>query len=439
MGEQTIFPFELGNTSENLTAHGGLALIAEFNHGLGLRELSDRYLPEPGSNRGFAPSVFVDSLVLLLQGGGSSLEDLRELEQEAGLMHLLGRELIPAADTVGDWLRRMGDGGTGQLGLAGLDRVRTVLNQRLLRRDPYAAYTLDVDAFEIIGEKETAAFTYKGHQGYMPLVGFLAEVGLCVHDEFREGNVSPSFGQQEFYRECTQRMAPGKRIGYYRADSASYQAGLINTLDRDGVKWAITADLDAAVKTLIGELPESAWAEPVAGCGYELAETVHSMEKTVCAFRLVVRREEPRQQDLFLQERYRYHAVATSWSVEEKSAQEVLAWHNQRGEAENEIKELKHGVGLERVPCGQSEANAVFFRIGVIAYNLFLGFKRLSCPTTWLRHTLATFRWKLFQLAGRIVHHAGRISLKLTVALEQLRLLRGIRKRVFAVRCVPAN
>jgi len=37
------------------------------------------------------------------------------------------------------------------------------------------------------------------------------------------------------------------------------------------------------------------------------------------------------------------------------------------------------------VPCGQSYANAVFFRIGVIAYNLFIGFKRLSCPESWMK------------------------------------------------------
>jgi len=51
---------------------------------IGLRALTDRFLPVPGSNRGFDPSVLVDSLVLMLQGGGRSLEDLRELKHEEG-------------------------------------------------------------------------------------------------------------------------------------------------------------------------------------------------------------------------------------------------------------------------------------------------------------------------------------------------------------------
>lgn len=109
MLHQTIFPFKLGMTVERLTAHGGLALMAEFNHGLRLRELTDKYLPASGSNRGYKPSVFVNPLVLMLEGGGRSLEDIRELEGEKELMKLTGNACIPDPDTVGDWLRRMGD------------------------------------------------------------------------------------------------------------------------------------------------------------------------------------------------------------------------------------------------------------------------------------------------------------------------------------------
>ena len=86
--QQTVFPFKIEMTKERLTAHGGLALMAEFNHGIGLRELTDRYLPAPGSNRGFEPSEIVDAVVLMLQGGGRSLEDLRDLKNEESLMKL---------------------------------------------------------------------------------------------------------------------------------------------------------------------------------------------------------------------------------------------------------------------------------------------------------------------------------------------------------------
>ena len=90
---QTVLEFKLARTDETLTAHGGLALLAEYSHGLGLRGLVDRHLPAPGSPRGYAPSVFVDALVLLLQAGGRHLEDLRDLERESALLTLVGGDL----------------------------------------------------------------------------------------------------------------------------------------------------------------------------------------------------------------------------------------------------------------------------------------------------------------------------------------------------------
>jgi len=171
-------------TKEKLTAHGGLVLMTEFNHGIGLRELTDRYFQSPESDRGFKPSVLVDKVVLMLQGGGKSLEDLRELKEEDELMKLIGRDEIPEPDTVGDWLRRMGDPGAGQLGIRGLGRVRDKIAGRILKRDGIKEYTLDADATEIIGEKAGALFTYNGNKGYMPMLGFLYEVPVSLYDEF---------------------------------------------------------------------------------------------------------------------------------------------------------------------------------------------------------------------------------------------------------------
>ena len=439
MIQQTIFPFKIGITREKLTARSGLALMAEFNHGIGLRELTDRYLPVPGSNRGFKPSVFVDTMVLMLQGGGRSLEDMRELKYEEGLMKLIDIERIPDSDSAGDWFRRMGNLQAGQLGLKGLGEVRDKLNHRMMKRDKTEAYTLDADATGIMAEKADAFYTYKGDKGYMPMLGFLYELKLCIYDEFREGNTAPAYGQKGFYSACKARLPKGKRIGYYRADSASYQADLINDLETDEVKWGITADLDHSVKTLIAAIPEAQWKEPVEGCGYEIAEGVHAMNHTKKAFRLVIKRELHKQENLFEKEKYFHHVVATNWDEEERTAAEVLQWHNQRGEAENFNKELKIGFAMERMPCGQVEANAVFFRIGIIAYNLFIGFKRLSCPESWIKHTIATFRWKMIQVAGRIVTHSGSIFLKLSADIEKLELFKGIRKSIFEMSLIVAG
>ena len=66
-----------------------------------------------------------------------------------------------------------------------------------------------------------------------------------------------------------------------------------------------------------------------------------------------------------------------------------------------------------------------------------IGFKRLSCPGSWVKQSIATFRWKMVQVAGRIVRHAGQTVLKLMMDLEKLALFKGIRQKCFELSLCP--
>ena len=183
-----VLAFKLQATNELLTANAGLAVFGEFVHGVGLSRWVDQCLPAPGSARGYAPKHYVAPLVLMLCGGGRSLEDLRQIYDDEGLRHLLQLKDTPSTDAVGDWLRRMGAGP----GLKGLGQVnRHVVAQRLNQMDS-TEHTLDIDASQIVAEKDDAKFTYKGEQGYMPMVGHLAEAEVVLHEEFRDGNAAPA-------------------------------------------------------------------------------------------------------------------------------------------------------------------------------------------------------------------------------------------------------
>jgi len=129
------------------------------------------------------------------------------------------------------------------------------------------------------------------------------------------------------------------------------------------------------------------------------------MGETKKAFRLIVVKYK-RQAELF-DEATKCHVIISN-RVE--STEATLVWYRQRGEtSENGIKELKIGFGMERIPCGQFAANAAFFRIGVIAHNLFVLFKHGALGADWQCrcHKVATVRWRLFHLPGTVVRHAG--------------------------------
>ena len=212
----------------------------------------------------------------------------------------------------------------------------------------------------------------------------------CAGHEFREGNRSPGAGILAFAQSCEAPLPARKRIDF-RSDSAAYQAKVINHYRQPGQSFSITADLHGAVKREMGNLPETAWqpyrtAEGLA-TDREIAETVHSMNGTEQAFRLIVLRWSNPQPNLFEADRYCYHAVATN----RQEAASVVIWkHHQRGESENWHKELKVGFGMEQMPCGQFEANAVYFAIGVLAYNLAQLLKRRVLPVAYRTVTVAT-------------------------------------------------
>jgi len=412
MIEQTVLPFKLETTRDMITPHAGLALLGEFAVGLGLNKALDRHVPGPGSGAGYMASEHVFPLVLMLNGGGRTLEDSREIRSDTGLREILPLKKMPSTDATGDWLRRSGTNG----GLEGFGTVNRRMLKRALKNGKEKEFTLDIDATGIESEKEAAKMTYKGYTGYMPMVGHLAENGLVVGDEFREGNDSPVARNLEFLKYCERQMPKGKKIKAFRADSAAYQADVINYCHDHGIAYAIGGDLDEAVKKVISAIKADEWHPYQNGF---ISETVHCMNKTKEAFRLVVIRR-PFQGSLFDSEEglEKYTVIATN---RHESAEEVVKWYNQRGEcSENRIKELKIGFGMERMPCGQFEANAVFFRIGVLAYNIGRLFILRTLDESWHRHQVQTLRWKLYGTAGKIVFHGRAVYLKVSRSLQNL-------------------
>ena len=131
MIRQTILPFKIDSTRDMITPHAGLALLGEFIVGLGLLKSVDRYLPKPGSGAGYQPSAYIFPLILMLNGGGRSLEDTRQIRADEGLREVLPLEKIPSSDAFGDWLRNMGVNG----GLCGLEKVQRRVLKRAMKKD----------------------------------------------------------------------------------------------------------------------------------------------------------------------------------------------------------------------------------------------------------------------------------------------------------------
>lgn len=96
------------------------------------------------------------------------------------------------------------------------------------------------------------------------------------------------------------------------------------------------------------------------------------------------------------------------------SAEEIFRWYEQRGQAENFIKDFKRDVAADRLSCSAYRANAFRLQLHALAYNLLVFFRRLALRGTELaRATIQTVRLRLFKAGARVRRTARRLWIHL--------------------------
>ena len=430
---QTVLNFSIASTDERLTPRSGEIIFGEYLKAIDLDKLIDIHLPQPGSNRGYAPYTFIQPLILMLHSDGRSLDDMRTIQSDGAMREVLNMQHVPTADATGKWLKRH-----GLIGMYGIESINKVFLKRYLKRveDPLV---LDIDASVIESHKSTAAYTYKMFPGFTPMIGHI-NGGYIIHSEFRSGNIAPADHNLSFVERCMEQLPRTQALAYVRADAASYQHKLFDYCEEHGIVYTIGAHLDSSVLENINEIQE--WETMTLHDGKthhlkeEVAEFIHTMNGSKKAFRLIVVKKQitpilPTLEETLTEEeklqyaREHYSVIATN--ADDMSSPEVVAFYRQRGDtSENRIKELKNGFNLKYLPTSVFEANAFYFQIGVLAYNLFVLFKE-TLQKSWQRHTIQTLRYKLYNIAGKVITHARETILKVNEPFVEL--LDNIRKK----------
>ncbi len=422
MIKQTQLSFKIGITDDEITPRAGLSVYAEFLRGFGIKDFIDKHMPLPGSNRGYKAWNYIEPIMMMLYGGGRHIDDLREIVHDRALRRVINLKDIPSVSTVGDWLRRMGGG----VGMTAFNNVIDIATKKGLGLHDSNEYTLWSDPTLIEAEKREAKMSYKGFKGYKPILTAFKELPVIVYHRFRDGN---AMGGVVEAIEAAYRVLPeGKRIRHASLDSEFYSAEVINFLMKKATTFTIAVDKDYAVKEAIKGLQSWKPFKTKEGdkTDREITETVHTMNETEKAFRLVVLRWKNTQGDLFNHEEYNYHAIATDL---ECSAEEAVWEYNDRGQMENIIKELKLGIGMESLPSGDFGANSFWFSLGVLVYNTIVLQKELLLPEDYKTKTIQTLRWSLIGIAGKVVRHGRRLLLLLATTWDKFNIYFQMRKR----------
>ena len=84
----------------------------------------------------------------------------------------------------------------------------------------------------------------------------------------------------------------------------------------------------------------------------------------------------------------------------------VLAFYNDRGTAEQHIKEGKYALKWTRLSCMRFSANAVRLQLYALAYNLANFLRTLATPVEIETWSLTSLRERLIKTGARLVRHA---------------------------------
>lgn len=438
---------QLERSKDEVTARTGLIMYDGFMKAMKIEEIIKKHMPVPGSNRGLKAWQYIRPLSLMQYGGGRQIANLRELREDKTLQKASGLKVVPSDSAVGDWLMRTGK----RTGIEGMEKAHREAGIKMLKMDSNEEYTLWADPTIIeLGDKDYAEMIYTGEEGDRPILVGLKELPIFVHHKYRKGNAMG--GTKEAIQSGFEVVeAAGKKIKHTACDSEFYNAEVINFLSKkNSTTFTIVADKDAAVKEAIKQIGEQ-WRPYYDKHGTkknrEIAVTVHSMNKTD-AFSLVVMRWKKEQLSLLEPDGYYYHAIATNLEADAEMAIKIhnesvpnacrAVWqYNERAQMENYLKELKIGVGMEQMPCGEFEANAMYFSIGVMTYNLMIAQKHFVIQEGMQNCTIATLRWKLVHIAAWIVDHSNRVRLKIATTSEKFNHYLRMMKRMEAIAVLP--
>lgn len=396
-------------SAQRLTSFAGLAFLAEVADHLGVGRLINDIPGLSERHRRYTPADYALSLILTLAAGGDTLDEVNLLRHDPGLTDIFGGPLA-APNSLGEFLRRF-----DRSALFRLSQVGSFLARQVIERQRLKELTLDIDATLIESKKEEARVMYTGERGYDPLLAWIAEANVWLTGVFRPGNASPQSHLLPLIKRCERLLPQGTRLRV-RSDSAAYQIKIVRHCHRAGHLFFIAADLDSAVMTAIHSIPQKDWKivedgkEP-----YALAQTVHVLGENnaadLPAFRLIVKRTLSGQLELF-KSPLRHHAVLTN-APESWSAQEVLDFYNKRGTMEKAIETLKNDTGLGQLPCGSLLANAAYFQMTLLTYNLLQLFKVVALPLDWRSFGWKKLRYRLIGQAALVVKHARDTIVKL--------------------------
>ena len=294
----------------------------------------------------------------------------------------------------------------------------------------YVPVDIDVTPFDNSKtKKEGVSRTYKGYDGYAPIMASIVTEGYLINAGLREGKQHCQKNTPEFLREtirlCKQITNEPLLV---RLDSGNDAAENIGILLEEGCKFIIKRNLRRESKEEWLSMAQKHCqniTQPREGktvyTGSDWKDISYTTEdgsqKTVTlriGYEITERTIDKKGQFLFPSD----VEVETWWENTGMSDDEVIRHYHAHGECEQFHSEIKTDMDVERLPSGKFDTNELVLELTILAYNIL---RMIGQETIGIRKTrhkvkrrrLRTVISNLVMMASHVTSHARQLIIGL--------------------------
>ena len=289
--------------------------------------------------------------------------------------------------------------------------------------------TVDIDSFPILVHGQQPGAAYNGHyreQVYHPLVASYSVAGKYdsmqeghrlgngfLHAILRQGQVHTAQGIRRFLQEV---VLKSKRLGFVvdlRIDAGYTDGNTLDYLTDEKVRFIGRIKSNAVLERLaapfltrpVGRPPKEGY-EDVIELGLYQAEPWQHPQRLLL---VIVDQPDPKTGQLNLLPTHFFLVVG--WQPEELDGPAALTHYRQRGTFEDRIGEFQQAI-RPRLSHDDFQANEALLRLALLAFNLASMLRIEYEGDAGSCFDLARFQRDVLKAGGRVVKRAGRLVLQ---------------------------
>jgi hypothetical protein len=377
--------YNVKETNEHLSSHTGLELVGVLIDRTCLQKRLASAIVSSCENPEIDNSDIIQSMIGLLCLGKPHYDMIEVFREDPFFIQSLRLTACPSSSTLRQRLDLIEDS---------FDHIIKEENALLIKNTApvltpitgkdgiFIPLDIDVTPFDNSkSNKEGVSRTYKGFDGYAPILAYIGKEGYIVNLEHREGKQHCQKGTAEFLMETIwyTRLITGNKI-LVRLDSGNDSKENIKIFLNEGVDFLIKRNLrkenkkewlekaKAEGEIYYTDLKKTIWR----GSTYKKINGINEEQRVV--YDVTERRYERNGQKLLTPE----IQVDTYWTSLSDCPYDIIEMYHKHGESEQFHSELKSDMGLERLPSNKFKTNGLVLLLGGFSYNCLRLFGQIS-------------------------------------------------------------